>query len=153
MHLPGLPMEVEVELVDAFASGGTSRPRRPRYIQHRREELANWRFIKERDKPQELRDHLARFPKGVCLRMVSEKLEALLWRHLGEAPTIEALNSFLEEFPESAHAAEAQALLDELEKVEAEARAAEERGQKELADCQGRHQPRDIDRLLARLAR
>jgi hypothetical protein len=118
MHLPGLPMEVEVELVDAFASG-SSRP----------------------------------LPEGVCLRMVSEKLEALLWRHLGEAPTIEALNSFLEEFPESAHAAEAQALLDELEKVEAEARAAEERGQKELADCQGRHQPRDIDRLLARLAR
>jgi len=49
------------------------------------EELANWDFIKERDDPQELRDHLARFPDGVCARMAGEKLEALLWRNLGAA--------------------------------------------------------------------
>jgi tetratricopeptide (TPR) repeat protein len=97
------------------------------------EELANWEFIKERNKPQELIDHLARFPKGVCVHMASEKLEALLWRDLEKAPTIAVLSSFLEAFPEGAHAAEARTRLDELQKTEAEERAANEGEQKELA--------------------
>jgi hypothetical protein len=113
------------------------------------EELANWDFIKNREDIHKLRDHLARFPNGATASMAAEKLEAFLWRDLGEAPTIKALTSFLEEFPEGAHAADAQERLDELQKAEAEERETKEREQKELAAWEAVKDTTDPETLQA----
>lgn len=114
------------------------------------EELANWDFIKDRDDPQEFRDHLARFPDGVSARMASEKLEALLWRDLGEDEA--ALNAFIDEFPDGMHAGEARARIDTLRTAQEEARAAKEREAKELAAWNAVRDTADADTLDAFLA-
>jgi sugar lactone lactonase YvrE len=79
------------------------------------EELANWEFIKASDRSQEFRDHLAQFPQGVTKRMAHAKLEALLWAGLPRPAEIDALKSFLSEFPTGAHAGEATTKLAEIE--------------------------------------
>ena len=71
------------------------------------EELANWDFIKDSREEPDYRDHLARFPQGVTLRMARTRLETILWAKLGFAPTADALKGFLAEFPDGARAAEA----------------------------------------------
>jgi len=71
------------------------------------EELANWDFIKDSTNEQDFRDHLARFPGGICERMTRQKLANLTWRKLGEARDKRALESYLEEFPESPQSNEA----------------------------------------------
>jgi hypothetical protein len=71
------------------------------------EELANWDFIKDSKDEPDYRDHLARFPQGVTLRMARTRLETILWAKLGFAPTVDALEGFLAEFPDGARAAEA----------------------------------------------
>ena len=81
------------------------------------EELVNWAFITERADPQEFRDHLARFPHGVCSRMALQKLESFTWRELQEAPTVAALRTFLEEFLEGVHSNDARIRLDDLLKT------------------------------------
>lgn len=50
------------------------------------EELANWEFIKGSDSIQDFRDHLARFPQGVTLRMARSRLEALSGRSFRGRP-------------------------------------------------------------------
>jgi hypothetical protein len=64
------------------------------------EELTNWDSIMGSRRAQDFRDHLARFPGGLCERMVRQKLAALAWAALGNAPSKDALNSYLQEFPE-----------------------------------------------------
>src|SRR5262249_37412125 len=71
------------------------------------------------------RDHLARFPKGVTERMARTKLEALVWAGLAQPVEGAALQSFIEEFPNGAHAEEAKSKLAELERQAAAAREAE----------------------------
>lgn len=79
------------------------------------EELANWDFIKDSAEPQEFRDHLARFPKGVVERNARAKLEALLWQSIVKAAPDDInkggrLASFLTEFPDGKFADEARAM-------------------------------------------
>lgn len=79
------------------------------------EELANWDFIKESSDPQDFRDHLARFPKGVVERNARAKLEALIWQSLASAAPDDMnrggrLASFIDEFPDGKFAAEAKAM-------------------------------------------
>jgi hypothetical protein len=98
------------------------------------EELASGQFVGSRQDVGELRDHLARFPGGVTARYALAKLEELVWGGLGATPSIEALQAFVEEFPNGAHAQAARdrlAIL--LERQASEARAAEERRAKETA--------------------
>jgi hypothetical protein len=96
------------------------------------EELANWDFIKESESPQDIRDHLARFPKGVTHRMARTKLEAIVWNGLSAAPGLNELEAFLAEFPDGKHAARAKVQHDAL-KAEADAASAEkDRTQREI---------------------
>lgn len=78
------------------------------------EELANWEFIKDSKDEPDYRDHIARFPQGVTLRMARTRLETILWAKLGFTPTAEALEGFLAEFPDGARAAEAAKTLAKL---------------------------------------
>src|SRR5262249_48981330 len=84
------------------------------------EELANWDFIKDSPQPQDFRDHLARFPGGVCERMARRQLATLMWHGLGESPGKSALESYLEEFPDSAQSEQAKASLATLDRASPE---------------------------------
>ena len=84
------------------------------------EELANWDFIKASESSQEFRDHLARFPQGVTERMARARLEGLVWTGLPRPADMDTLKGFLAEFPNGAHANEANAKLAELEAAERE---------------------------------
>jgi hypothetical protein len=86
------------------------------------EELANWDFIKTSDDPQEFRDHLARFPSGVAERWARARLEALTWSGLGAKPSLADLEDFLAEFPDGAHAAEAERRRISLQRKEVQGR-------------------------------
>jgi hypothetical protein len=68
------------------------------------EELANWDFIKESRSAKEIRDHLARFPKGITARMARAKLEDIIYATLEPTPKLEALEAFLATFPDGKHA-------------------------------------------------
>ena len=89
------------------------------------EELANWEFIKDASRVQDLRDHLARYPGGVYERMARHRLAALAWAALGKAPDKAALKAYLEEFPNSTQAEKATARLARLERKENEPPAME----------------------------
>ncbi len=91
------------------------------------EELANWDFIKSSDNPQELRDHLARFPAGVTARMARARLEALAWSAIGVEADLATLKDFLAEFPDGSHSREARARQKALERTAEAARQAAER--------------------------
>jgi clan AA aspartic protease (TIGR02281 family) len=98
------------------------------------EELANWDFIKERDRPQELQDHLARFPGGVTTRYARARLEELVWDGIAfapTAPTVETLQAFLNEFPDGKNADEARTLLADLGLKAVEAKLADEQRRQE----------------------
>jgi hypothetical protein len=90
------------------------------------EELANWDFIKDSTRPEEFRDHLARFVGGTTDRYARAKLEALLWADPATRDSIEALREFLCEFPAAEHAGEATAALEVQEKAAEAMRQAEE---------------------------
>jgi hypothetical protein len=92
---------------------------------------ANWDVIKTSENSQDFRNHLARFPNDVTERMARTKLEALVWAGLAVPIDVPALQSFLEEFPNGAHAGEAKSKLAELERQAAAAREAEERRRRE----------------------
>jgi WD40 repeat protein len=96
------------------------------------EELANWDFIKASQNIQDFRDHLARFPKGVTERMARTKLEALVWAGLAVPVDVPALEGFLEEFPNGAHAGEAKSKLAELKRLADAAARAEESHRREM---------------------
>ncbi len=89
------------------------------------EELANWDFIKESTDPADFRDHLARFPGGVCERMARHKLSTLAWSALGSERRKEALEAFLKEYPDGPLAENAKRELAALERQESD-RAREE---------------------------
>jgi hypothetical protein len=91
------------------------------------EELANWDFIRESTRPEEFRDHLARFAGATTDRFARRKLEALLWVDPATWASIAALRKFLGEFPAGEHAAEAKAMLDAQEKAAEAARQAAEK--------------------------
>jgi hypothetical protein len=78
------------------------------------EELANWDLITGRGQPQDLRDHIARFPDGITAVYALTGLET------------PALQAFLDEFSRGANSGEARAKLAELERVQAKAKEAEE---------------------------
>jgi hypothetical protein len=87
------------------------------------EELANWEFIKTSESPQELRNHLARYPGGVTERFARARLEDLVWAELGAAPGLDQLGDFLAEFPQGTHT---KAAADRRAALEREQAAAEE---------------------------
>jgi hypothetical protein len=95
------------------------------------EELANWDFIKPSESAQEFRDHLARFPGGVTERFARTRLEDLMWVGLGASPGLDQLGDFLAEFPQGTHAKAAADRRAALEREQAEADAARERGRRE----------------------
>jgi hypothetical protein len=68
------------------------------------EELANWESVMARGDAQALRDHMARFPRGVTAQLALTKLEELVWARLGPSPDIGSLRAFLDEFPNGANA-------------------------------------------------
>src|SRR5262249_8430523 len=103
------------------------------------EELANWEFIKESTRRQDFRDHLARFPDGVCERWARAKLEILVWAALGASPDKAGLSSYLEEFSDGAHAEEARSRAARLRSEERKAFEAAKR--RDHADA--------IDKFLA----
>jgi hypothetical protein len=76
---------------------------------------------------QALRDHLARYPKGLTTREALSKLEALAWAGLGPSPGIAALQAFLNEFPEGADAKTAGTKLAALMEAQAEIKERERR--------------------------
>jgi hypothetical protein len=78
-------------------------------FRYKAEERTNWDFIKESTDPHDFRDHLTRYPGGPTGRLARSKLETLQWARLTDSP--EALESFLAEFPDGVHAAEAKAKL------------------------------------------
>ena len=88
------------------------------------EELANWAFINEREDIQDLRDHLARFPRGRTKEQARARLAALVWAGLGRKPGLQALRAYLDEFPNEANSVAAQAQIAALEQEAAEAEAA-----------------------------
>jgi hypothetical protein len=97
-------------------AGEAQRHRRPVAEQIvKAEELANWDFIKASDSIQDFRDHLARFPQGVTLRMARSRLEALVWAGLPRPADPDVLKGFIAEFANGARASEANAMLAELE--------------------------------------
>jgi hypothetical protein len=55
------------------------------------EELANWDLMKDRDRPQELRDHIARFRNGVTTRYARARLEELVWDGIAFPTTVETI--------------------------------------------------------------
>jgi TIR domain len=97
------------------------------------EELANWDFIKASESIEEFRDHLARFPQGVTERMARKRLETLVWAGLPRPVDTDVLKGFLAEFPNGAHAGEANAKLAELD-----AQAAAARAEERIADAERR---------------
>ncbi len=95
------------------------------------EELANWQFVAGRDDIAELRDHVARFPRGVTERNALAKLEDLVWAGLGPEPDIADLRDFLDEFPKGTNIDAARTRLARLEKEASEAQAMAERQRQE----------------------
>jgi hypothetical protein len=91
------------------------------------EELANWDFIKDRQHPEDFRDHLARFAGGATDRYARTKLEALVWATPATQASIEALGTFIEEFPKGENAEAARAWLEKLQQEQAAGRRAEEK--------------------------
>jgi hypothetical protein len=96
-------------------------------------ELENWAFVKDKNDPAELRDHIARFAGGPTERFAAERLASLVWTRLDRADK-GALQAFLGEFPKAGEAAVAQAALDAILGREAEASAAAERQAEETAE-------------------
>src|SRR5262249_7539204 len=82
--------------------------------------------IRARDSIQDFRDHLARFPGGVTERYVRERLEAAAWAGLASNAGLDELSAYLVEFPDGAHAPEAQRQIAELERQALAARKSEE---------------------------
>ena len=64
------------------------------------EELANWDFIKGSKRPQDFRDHLARFADGVTQNMARATLEAIEWTSINAESDVESLQRFIDEFPD-----------------------------------------------------
>lgn len=65
------------------------------------EELANWEFVQASSEPEDLRDHIARFPGGSSEAMAQARLEHAVWEKLAARPSLDALQGFLNEFPAS----------------------------------------------------
>jgi hypothetical protein len=100
------------------------------------EELANWDFTKDRNRPQELLDHLARFPNGVTTPYARARLEGLIWDGIAFAPTpptVETLEAFLKEFPDGKNVEEARTLIARLELQAAAAKIADDHRIQETA--------------------
>jgi formylglycine-generating enzyme required for sulfatase activity len=127
------------------------------------EELANWEFIKDSSQPQDFRDHLVRFPAGVCEHIARHKLAALVWGTLGDAPRRAALTTYLEEFPEGPHAEKARALVASFERGDAQQAALQDPPPKQppettelegdigvsrIADRSQQHQPPQRSRVM-----
>jgi len=86
-------------------------------------ELENWTFVKDRDDPAELRDHIARYGGGETERFAWAKLASLEWAALGPEADQEALIEFLDEFPNAPEAEPARAALQNIEEREAREKA------------------------------
>jgi hypothetical protein len=95
-------------------------------------EVENWAFVKDKNDPAELRDHIARFAGGPTERFAAERLASLVWARLGTDKR--ALQAFLDEFPKAREADDAQARIDAINAGEAIDRAAAERRAKETAE-------------------
>lgn len=65
------------------------------------EELANWEFVQSSSEPEDLRDHIARFPGGSTEAEAQARLEHAVWEKLAARPSLDALQGFLNEFPAS----------------------------------------------------
>ena len=89
------------------------------------EELANWDFIKASTNIPDFRDHLARFPDGVCRKMASTRLEALVWAAVPKDAGTATLSGYLTEFPDGAHRNEANARIAALQARQAAEREKE----------------------------
>lgn len=104
------------------------------------DEFDRWKRIEAGDSEQDLRDHLARFPEGKTRPSARTRLVAVVWSKLGDAPPLAALDTFLTEFPDGAHAATAEAMRDKLlaaaktERIAEEASARESDAWNKVAD-------------------
>jgi len=73
------------------------------------DELANWEFVQSSGEPEDLRDHIARFPGGATEAMAQARLEHVVWAKLAASPSMDSLQGFLNEFPASRFAERARA--------------------------------------------
>jgi hypothetical protein len=64
--------------------------------------------------------------------MAKTSLEAIVWPKLGRTPQLEELESFLGEFPDGMHSAEARTRADKIRSVRQLARAAKDREQRQV---------------------
>jgi hypothetical protein len=76
------------------------------------EELVNWKYIEDSTRPEDFRDHIARFAGGATERPARRKLEALVWAEPATRATRDALLDFLREFPDGVYAAKARAMTE-----------------------------------------
>jgi len=112
------------------------------------EEHQHWEFVRPRNRSDELRAHLERYPSGETARFAYAALEALEWTRLGSNPGFHELQKFLDAFPNGEHAntalAKQQAILRE--------RAAEDRRREERERWQIVSSANKIEEIRAHLA-
>ena len=86
---------------------GKKRSKPPSRID-RAEELANWAIIKDSGAAVDIRGHLARFSSGETGRLAHGTLEQIVWPPIIAKPSVKAMKSYLIEFPDGAHACDAE---------------------------------------------
>jgi hypothetical protein len=107
------------------------------------QEKTSWDFVKERKIEREIRDHIERYRGGGTESLAVSLLDDLVWSRIGgeDATSSVLLQDYLEEFPRGQHVGTATSRFDELEKVFAEARAAEQLREEETkAEAQRREE-------------
>ncbi|MEQ1719084.1 MAG: TIR domain-containing protein [Hyphomicrobium sp.] len=105
-----LRIRLEAERLEAQAKLATSKKLSSDELK-KAEELASWDFIKERQKPDELRNHIKRFPNSATAQFAAVQLEALVWDACKISGAETDLQAFVDEFSMSPHAVEALALI------------------------------------------
>jgi hypothetical protein len=116
------------------------------------QEKISWDFVKERNIEQEIRDHIERYRGGGTESLAVSLLEDLVWSRIGgkDATSSVLLQDYLKEFPRGQHADTATRRADELEKVFAEARAAEQLREAEAEAAAQRRKTEELRREEAK---
>ncbi|MCI4664374.1 MAG: TIR domain-containing protein [Neomegalonema sp.] len=117
------------------------------------EEIEAWRFVGERKRGAEVREHLERFPGGATERMARVLLDDLEWERAQALNTQAGYEAFLAEFGGGAHAAAARARSAQLEEQARQAQVeAAERARRARED-EAERARRDQERQAKEIAR
>jgi hypothetical protein len=117
---------------------------------------ATWARIRNTDSKEELRGHVRAFPGSATARAARARLEDLMWLDLRAAATVGGLEKFLQDFPDSRHAASATQMLQQLKSSAAWNKAVEAGLREELEDFIAKFptssRTAEAERMLAQLA-